>query len=79
MDKKRIDRKEEIREILIEDVEWALLSNLYQLPGTKDFVVTMLSECHQSFVEDVKGRLLKKKQAKALQLSINTLIEENQS
>jgi hypothetical protein len=70
---------EELREIL---VEMALLWNVYQFQETKDFiedVVRVLSECHPSFVEDVKGRLFGKKQVKTLQQSINTLTEENPS
>ncbi len=79
MDKIKIDQLQGIREALI---EWALLVNVYELPGTRDFiedVVTRLSTCHQSFIKDVKDRLVKRKQIKALAQSLNVLIEEGRS
>lgn len=72
---KQIDQLQEIKEIL---EEWALLANVYESQETKDFIeslVGVLSQCHESYLEDVRLNLLKGKEMKAIRESI-TLIED---
>lgn len=75
----KIDQLVEIGNIL---GEWAFLVGIHENPKTREFiedVLEMLSKRDQSGLEEIKTRLLKQKEAKALQLSISGLMEKNNS